>query len=76
MNSTPDFTDRLALAYEAAVIRWEERDGFLPDSDLLDIADRFTTDAPCGDDDPADRVRADRDALIESLYALLTEEAR
>lgn len=72
---TLDFADRLLLAFEAARLQYERREGFLSDDDLLDLADAWTTD-PEPDWDAEDWApRPDREALIEALDAMTREEA-
>lgn len=41
--STLTYDERYALAESFVIARFEERDNFISDSDLLDAADAFTT---------------------------------
>jgi hypothetical protein len=75
-GGTPmEFTDRLSLAQAKCQMVFQERDGFISDDDLLDIAQEFTiSDLVWAEDeseDDRDARLADRDGLIDALYAYL-----
>lgn len=57
-----DFEDRFLLAREWLVKRYEDREHFLSDSDVLDAADLFTFDG------------TDPSLLTEALFAWVTSE--
>lgn len=58
-----DFDDRFALAQAYLVKRYEDRDKFLSDSDVLDAVDFYTTEHG-----------NDRTLLAEALFAWVTSE--
>jgi hypothetical protein len=47
---TVSYEDRLLLAVEWLAMRFEQRDNFLADSDLIDAAELFTTSERAPDD--------------------------
>lgn len=68
--------ERLDKAVARAATRYAERDGFISDDDLLDIANDLTPGFEYPEDDydaeiPAEIVAA-RDELLEALYVALT----
>lgn len=66
-SATLSFADRLAVAIEATNLRWERREGFLSDDNLLDAADDYTVDEPWADDEDGLRHRPDYEALVAAL---------
>jgi hypothetical protein len=70
------FKDRALLAFTWLIMRSEERENFLSDSDLLTAADLFTVDPVYGyDEDPADRDREDYHELVYELDTQLQDRA-
>lgn len=69
---TLPFVERLLLAVEACMMRAEQRDGYLSDDDILDIALRFTTDEwrTTDDIDPFDGELPDHDLLVDTLMKI------
>lgn len=55
------FEDRVLLGIEQLHMTYVSRKNFLRDSDLLDVADSLTTDAPC-ENGP------DYDALVDRFW--------
>lgn len=81
---TLPYEDRFILAHTALVMRYEQRDRFLSDDDVLDIANDWTTDdldfanldAVCEASDATDwqALTADQEKLVNDLYAHITSE--
>lgn len=70
--------DRLNEAINRAQLRYAERDGFISDDDLLDIANDLTPGFEYPEDDDAEipaEIYAARDELLEALYAALAPES-
>jgi hypothetical protein len=59
------FAERVILAVCQAGMRYEQRDGFLSDDDVLDIAESWAWDGQGGED---------FDWLVDALYAVLFPE--
>jgi hypothetical protein len=73
---------RLIFAVEAVAKRFEDRDGFLSDDDIVDIAEDWTINLPWTDDEllaaptMADvRPRPDYQRLLNALDTATTQEA-
>ena len=74
MTTAPlPFDDRYWLALEAVTMRYEERDEFISDDDLLDIAIAWTPGWDYDLDDIPEEVVAARDSLLEALYAAISD---
>lgn len=72
-TTTPvTYEQRLQEAVEYLAVRYEERDNFLSDSDLLDAAERYSID--WHPDAPIDCPRPDFDRMILDLYAILSPD--
>jgi hypothetical protein len=69
-----DLEDRILLGLTALTQVYFDRDRFISDSDLLDVAEQFTTDVPyAADEDPATRALDDYDALVAALDERICE---
>lgn len=68
-----DFESRYWLALEAVTMRYEEREEFISDDDLLDIAIDWTPGWHYGLDDLPEKIVRERDALLEALYAAISD---
>lgn len=85
MNTAPnlDFNDRFNFAIAYLQNRWDERDGFLSDSDVLDAAEAWTTDDlswlgsldVMPSDEWVEAHTADYGRLKEALFAHLTDQS-
>lgn len=72
------FPERVWMGIEALRMRYEARDGFLSDDDVLDAADAWTVSVRDADEDSEtgwiDGDDADYRKLVDTLFGVVFEE--
>lgn len=69
MTTTLTYPDRFLLALDYLRLRYQQRDGFLSDSDLMDASERWTTEQP---DEPGFYSEdGDWQRLLNALYGVV-----